>query len=263
MLTPVEISADILRAIKARAEAALGKPVDRAVVTVPAYFDDAARTATSDAARLAGLEVLRLVNEPTAAALAYGLDNSAEGLYAVYDLGGGTFDVSMLRMEKGVFQVKATGGDAALGGDDIDHAVAEHFLAERATHLGGRSITAGEAKQALVVARMAKECLSRQPGGEWMIEIDGQTSLPFPGSRHPGSAGRAVRRADHRHLPGRGGGCRRRASSDIKGVVLVGGSTRMPRCGSAVAELVRHASPWPTSIPTKWWRWARHCRPRP
>ena len=106
------------------------------MVTVPAYFDDAARTATRDAARLAGLEVLRLVNEPTAAALAYGLDEGVEGLYAVYDLGGGTFDVSLLRLQKGVFQVLATGGDAALGGDDFDHAVAEHFLAERLQRLG-------------------------------------------------------------------------------------------------------------------------------
>ncbi len=130
-LSPVEISADILRAVKARAEASLGHEVKRAVVTVPAYFDDAARTATRDAARLAGLEVLRLVNEPTAAALAYGLDKSVEGLYAVYDLGGGTFDISLLRLEKGVFQVLATGGDAALGGDDFDHAIAEHFLKSR------------------------------------------------------------------------------------------------------------------------------------
>ncbi|HEX4573065.1 MAG TPA: Hsp70 family protein, partial [Dongiaceae bacterium] len=113
-LSPVEISAEILRAAKARAEQALGRPVSRAVVTVPAYFDDAARSATKDAARLAGLEVLRLVNEPTAAALAYGLDKEAEGIFAVYDLGGGTFDISLLRLEKGVFQVLATGGDTAL-----------------------------------------------------------------------------------------------------------------------------------------------------
>ena len=112
--SPVEISAEILKSLRARAEAALDKPVERAVITVPAYFDDAARTATRDAARVAGLEVLRLVNEPTAAALAYGLDKGSEGLYAVYDLGGGTFDFSLLRLEKGVFQVLATGGDAAL-----------------------------------------------------------------------------------------------------------------------------------------------------
>ena len=113
VLSPVEVSAEILRSLKLRAEAALGQAVDRAVVTVPAYFDDSARTATRDAARLAGLEVLRLVNEPTAAALAYGLDSGSEGIYAIYDLGGGTFDISLLRLEKGVFQVLATGGDAA------------------------------------------------------------------------------------------------------------------------------------------------------
>jgi len=155
LLTPVEISAEILRAARARAEQDLGRPVGRAVITVPAYFDDAARSATKDAARLAGLEVLRLVNEPTAAALAYGLDKAAEGIFAVYDLGGGTFDISLLRLEKGVFQVLATGGDTALGGDDFDHAVAERFLAER-----GGEISAGEAKQALVLARKAKEALS-------------------------------------------------------------------------------------------------------
>src|SRR5258708_14859822 len=113
----VEISAEIVKALRARAEAALDKPVERAVITVPAYFDDAARTATRDAARVAGLEVLRLVNEPTAAALAYGLDKRSEGLYAVYDLGGGTFHFSLLRLEKGVFQVLATGGHTAPGGD--------------------------------------------------------------------------------------------------------------------------------------------------
>ena len=132
-LSPVEISADILRGLKERAEEALGGEVRKAVITVPAYFDDAARTATRDAARLAGLEVLRLVNEPTAAALAYGLDEGAEGLYAIYDLGGGTFDVSLLRMQTGVFQVRSTGGDAALGGDDFDHVIAERLMAERGT----------------------------------------------------------------------------------------------------------------------------------
>ena len=235
VLTPVEISADILRAVKARAEAALGQGVDKAVVTVPAYFDDAARTATKDAARLAGLEVLRLVNEPTAAALAYGLDNAAEGLYAVYDLGGGTFDVSLLRMEKGVFQVKATGGDAALGGDDVDHAVAEHFLAERAGELGEQTITAGEAKQALMVGRIAKECLTRQPQGEWMIEVDGKPS------RH--HLDRATLDSLAEPFVARTIAiCRGVVEdagievADIHGVVLVGGSTRMPLVRARVAE---------------------------
>ncbi len=236
VLTPVEISADILRAIRGRAEAALGRAVDRAVVTVPAYFDDAARTATKDAARLAGLEVLRLVNEPTAAALAYGLDNGAEGLYAVYDLGGGTFDISLLRMEKGVFQVKATGGDAALGGDDIDHAVAEYFLAERTANLGEQTITAGEAKQALMVARLGKECLSRKMGGEWMIEVDGKPSRHF---LDRATLDRLATPFIERTLEI----CRGvledagATAADIHGVVLVGGSTRMPLVRAKVAEM--------------------------
>ncbi len=121
--SPVEISAAILRALRERAEKQLGGPIDGAVVTVPAYFDDAQRQATKDAAQLAGLNVLRLLNEPTAAAIAYGLDNAAEGVYAVYDLGGGTFDISILKLSRGVFEVLATNGDSALGGDDFDHRV--------------------------------------------------------------------------------------------------------------------------------------------
>ncbi|WP_221931016.1 Fe-S protein assembly chaperone HscA [Telmatospirillum sp. J64-1] len=234
-LTPVEVSADILRALKAKAEESLDGTVGRAVITVPAYFDDAARSATKDAAKLAGIEVLRLVNEPTAAALAYGLDNAAEGLYAVYDLGGGTFDISLLRMEKGVFQVLATGGDAALGGDDFDHEVAEYFLAERARELGEAQITPDEAKQALMTARLAKECLSSRDSGEWVIEVDGRQS---------------------RHVLDRNGFealiaaevdrtielCRNVLEDagvqpqDVHGVVLVGGSTRVPLVRRRVAE---------------------------
>src|SRR5512143_3987705 len=128
--SPVEVSAEILRALRVRAEASLGGPLAGAVVTVPAYFDDAQRQATKDAARLAGLEVLRLLNEPTAAAIAYGLDNASEGTYAVYDLGGGTFDVSILRLSKGVFEVLATNGDSQLGGDDMDRVLAEEVLSQ-------------------------------------------------------------------------------------------------------------------------------------
>jgi molecular chaperone HscA len=235
-LTPIEISADILRAVKARAEAILDTKVDRAVVTVPAYFDDAARSATKDAARLAGLEVLRLVNEPTAAALAYGLDNQSEGLYAVYDLGGGTFDISLLRMEKGVFQVRATGGDAALGGDDFDHAIAEHFLAERAETLGKAVITSSEAKQALATARMAKECLSSSNWGEWVIEVDGTPSrhrmerTVFESLAEPFIA-RTIRICQG-VLADAGVD-----AADVQGVVLVGGSTRVPLVRQRVAEL--------------------------
>jgi len=235
-LSPVEISADILRAVKARAEASLGHAVTRAVVTVPAYFDDGARTATRDAARLAGLEVLRLVAEPTAAALAYGLDSGAEGLYAVFDLGGGTFDISLLHLEKGVFQVRATGGDAALGGDDIDHRVAEHFLAERARALGGAHPTQAEVKQVLAAARLAKECLSAQLRGEWVIELGSTMSRhPFDRAALEQIAEPFVARtvaltkavlADAAVAP-----------SEVKGVVLVGGSTRMPIVRRAVAAL--------------------------
>ena len=236
-LSPVEISAEILKALKRQAEAALGHEVSRAVVTVPAYFDDAARSATKDAARLAGLEVLRLVNEPTAAALAYGLDRGAEGLYVVYDLGGGTFDISVLRLEKGVFQVLATGGDSALGGDDFDHAVAEKFLAERGPVLGAQTLSPAEVAAALSTARLAKECLSTQHGdGTWYIEAGGEVSchrldragleaLIAPLVDRTISLCRGVL-DDARIDP-----------SGIKGVVLVGGSTRVPLVRRKVAEL--------------------------
>jgi molecular chaperone HscA len=233
-LTPVEVSAEILKALRDRAEQHLGGRVGQAVITVPAYFDDAARTATKDAARLAGLEVLRLVNEPTAAALAYGLDQGAEGLYAVYDLGGGTFDVSLLRMEKGVFQVLATGGDAALGGDDFDHAIAEAFLAERKQRLGEETLTTGEVKMALMSARLAKECLSTQTTGSWVIDAgDSQTSHTLSRDQLEALiepfAARTIRicegvLADAQVSP-----------QQIRGVVLVGGSTRVPLVRRSVA----------------------------
>ena len=236
-LTPVEVSAEILRTLKERAERHLGREVTKAVVTVPAYFDDGARTATRDAARLAGLEVLRLVNEPTAAALAYGLDKGVEGLYAVYDLGGGTFDISILRLQKGVFQVLATGGDAALGGDDFDQAIAEAFLAQRGERDAGTvALSGAEVKTALAAARLAKECLSRQDTGEWMLEAGGTFS------RH---------RLDRTHLEELIAPlvdrtiaiCREVLlegsldAADIKGVVLVGGSTRVPLVRRRVTEL--------------------------
>ncbi len=235
-LSPVEISAEILKSLKRQAEAALGREVARAVVTVPAYFDDAARSATKDAAKLAGLEVLRLVNEPTAAALAYGLDRGAEGLYAVYDLGGGTFDVSLLRLEKGVFQVLATGGDSALGGDDFDHAVAEKFLAERAESLGKPAPTPAEAASVLATTRLVKECLSQHTEGDWWIELAGQASrhrltraefeeLITPFINRTLALCRGVLE-DARLTP-----------SGVQGVVLVGGSTRIPLVRRKVAEL--------------------------
>ena len=230
-LTPVEISGHILTALKERAEGLLNRDVSRAVITVPAYFDDAARTATKDAARLAGLEVLRLVNEPTAAALAYGLDKGAEGLYAIYDLGGGTFDISVLRMEKGVFQVLATSGDAALGGDDFDHAIAEHFL----KGWDGEKLSSGQVKQAVATARQVKEDLSTYDEGTWGFELSGQQRAhtmdrtTFEGLIEPLVA-RTIRIcADVMEDAGTG-------PQDIQGVVLVGGSTRVPLVLRRVAE---------------------------
>jgi len=227
VLSPVEISADILRALKDRAEEKLDASVGRAVITVPAYFDDAARTATRDAAQLAGLEVLRLVNEPTAAALAHGLDTGSEGLYAVYDLGGGTFDISLLKMRKGVFQVLATGGDSALGGDDFDHAIAEYFLGERAKVPGRTEMTGAEVKMALTTARLAKECLSHQEEGTWALEIDGERSThkltrEILNGLVAALVDRTIRACDQA-LEDAGVD-----PEEVGGVVLVGGSTRVP-----------------------------------
>jgi molecular chaperone HscA len=233
-LTPVEISADILRALKERSEDQLKQKVEKAVITVPAYFDDAARTATKDAAKLAGLQVLRLVNEPTAAALAYGLDKEAEGLYAVYDLGGGTFDISLLRMEKGVFQVLATGGDAALGGDDFDHAIADHFLTQRREGLGETELSAAEVKVALMTGRLAKECLTTEEGGEWMLNAgDQQTKHTLDRATFNELIAPDVKRTIkicHEVLTEGG-----YDPMDVKGVVLVGGSTRVPLVREQVA----------------------------
>lgn len=218
--SPVEISADILRALKTRAEAALGQPVERAVITVPAYFDDAARTATRDAARVAGLEALRLVNEPTAAALAYGLDKGVEGLYAIYDLGGGTFDVSLLRLEKGVFQVLATGGDAALGGDDFDRALAELLHADLDSPGAVRSV--------LLAARAAKEELTTKDSVEVLSQRVSRQDLEAV------IAPLVRRTADIcvRVLSDAGVG-----NEEVRGVVLVGGSTRVPAVRRAVEQV--------------------------
>lgn len=234
-LSPVEVSAEILRACKARAEATLGQDVTRAVITVPAYFDDAARTATRDAARIAGLDVLRLVNEPTAAALAYGLDHAVEGLYAVYDLGGGTFDFSLLKLEKGVFQVLATGGDTALGGDDFDRLLAEHVLSERRANGVNADLDSNDAKLILADARRIKEGLSDNAGADWRVTLNGVVSS----HRLTGSAFEAMIAP----LIGRtieiSRGVLSEAGVDaeeVKGVVLVGGSTRVPAVRNAVAQ---------------------------
>ena len=236
-LSPVEISADILRACKRRAELALDREVHRAVITVPAYFDDAARTATRDAARAAGLEVLRLVNEPTAAALAYGLDRAVEGLYAVYDLGGGTFDFSLLRLEKGVFQVLSTGGDAQLGGDDFDRLLAEAILEERRASGLTAPLSQAETRALLSSARAVKEALTDRDAASVQVEAGGSPSSHImTRTRFDAIIEALIRRtieitqgviADAKITAG-----------DINGVVLVGGSTRVPSVRDAVARLI-------------------------
>jgi len=168
--TAVEISADILKVLKLRGEQTLGDKLEGAVITVPAYFDDAQRQATKDAAKLAGINVLRLLNEPTAAAVAYGLDSGAEGVVAVYDLGGGTFDVSIMQLKQGVFEVLSTGGDSALGGDDFDHAIAEWVIAQAG--LNANDLSAGTLRLILQEACAAKENLSEQEQSEITIKFD-------------------------------------------------------------------------------------------
>jgi molecular chaperone HscA len=230
--SPVEVSAEILAALRQRAEDTFDDDVFGAVITVPAYFDDAQRQATKDAAQLAGLHVLRLINEPTAAAIAYGLENGAEGLYAVYDLGGGTFDVSLLRLSAGVFEVVATGGDSALGGDDFDAALAEWALAEA----GREAQTPQDRRAILLAARAAKEKLSSVDhvvlacplaGGELAVRVDRARleAIARPLVARTLAAVRKVLRDARTDL------------SEVKGVVLVGGSTRMPIVREAVRGL--------------------------
>lgn len=233
-LTPVEISADILRALKARAEAALEREITQAVITVPAYFDDAARAATKDAAKLAGLEVLRLVNEPTAAALAYGLDNASEGLYAVYDLGGGTFDVSLLKMEKGVFQVLATGGDAMLGGDDFDQVIAEYLIGK---YCAGITLNQEDITALLAVARRAKEYLTDHEEGQFPVIVAGQEKQ-FTLHREELDVCIdpliSVTLGIFSSVLDDAGVTR----ADLHGVVMVGGSTRVPLVQTLVEEFI-------------------------
>ena len=228
-VTPVQVSAEILKNLKASAEKALGKDVTKAVITVPAYFDDAARTATKDAAKLAGLEVLRLINEPTAAALAYGLDKGVEGIYAIFDLGGGTFDISLLKLEQGLFQVLATAGDTQLGGDDFDQAIAAWVLAETTT--GDSSLESGEVGSLIALARTAKHTLTTETYAE--ITFHGKSLRlsrnQFESLIQPYLA-KAVEVCEQAIADAK------LTRHDIHGVVLVGGSTRVPAVRDAVRE---------------------------
>jgi molecular chaperone HscA len=231
--SPVEVSAEILASLRQRAEDSFDSDLFGAVVTVPAYFDDAQRQATKDAAQLAGLNVLRLLNEPTAAAIAYGLDNGAEGLYAIYDLGGGTFDISLLRLSRGVFEVVAVGGDSALGGDDYDHALAAHLLAATG-HPPMEALSATDKRQVLVAARAAKEALSSSDQvpvscelsvGRLAIDVDVrdfEAATAALTDRSIQLLRRVLRDAKVK-------------SGEVEGVVMVGGSTRMPQVRRAVA----------------------------
>lgn len=221
--SPVEVSAEILKTLAKRAETQLGGELTGAVITVPAYFDDAQRQATKDAARLANLSVLRLLNEPTAAALAYGLDNGAEGVYLVYDLGGGTFDVSLLKLSRGVFEVLGTGGNAALGGDDFDHAVVDWVVSQ----LGSVELTAEDRRQLLDRAKAAKEALTDAPETVLKLELSSGT--------HAFTLTRVIfdqltkSLVDETLEAVANVLCDAKLEKDqIKGVVLVGGSTRMP-----------------------------------
>jgi molecular chaperone HscA len=233
--SPVEISAEILKVLAARATASLGGELTGAVITVPAYFDDAQRQATKDAARLAGLNVLRLLNEPTAAAIAYGLDNAAEGVYAVFDLGGGTFDISILRLSKGVFEVLATNGDAALGGDDFDHRVFCWVLEKAKLP----PLSAQDTRLLLTKSREAKEALTlhgiahvtAKLGAGDVVDVTMTTEI-FTGltqtlvAKTLGPTRKALRDANL-------------AIEEVKGVVMVGGATRMPQIQRAVAGLFK------------------------
>ena len=233
--SPVQVSAEILAVLRKRAEAALGGPLTGVVITVPAYFDDAQRQATKDAARLAGLNVLRLLNEPTAAAIAYGLDKAAEGIFAIYDLGGGTFDISILRLSRGVFEVLATGGDSSLGGDDFDHAIADWFCRQHAIS-GLAALPPASQRSLLMAARNAKEALSQAQTTMFTLCHADSTAQQAILSRAQFSelgaplihrtiaaTRRALRDADL-------------TTADITGVVMVGGSTRMPMAHHAVRD---------------------------
>jgi molecular chaperone HscA len=230
--SPVEVSAEILARLRQLAEDSFSDDIEGAVITVPAYFDDAQRQATKDAAQLAGIEVLRLLNEPTAAALAYGLDHGSEGVYAIFDLGGGTFDISILRLSKGVFEVLSTGGDSALGGDDFDHALMQFILQET----GQAELSSGDQRSLILKCRDVKETLSSHPAVLFEFTFANGHAIQKSISQEDFakmtqslvtkallSVKKAVRDAEI-------------DLEEIQGVVMVGGATRMPNIQDAVAK---------------------------
>jgi molecular chaperone HscA len=231
--SPVEVSAEILATLRYRAEDTFDDEVFGAVITVPAYFDDAQRQATKDAAQLAGINVLRLINEPTAAAIAYGLDNASEGVYAIYDLGGGTFDISILRLSQGVFEVVSTGGDSALGGDDYDRALVQWVLDKAG--VAADTLTPGDKAALLQTARACKEALSATDSVAFSARLtranvqfdmkaaDFEAATASLTQRTLTAVRKALRDAELN-------------KDDIEGVVLVGGSTRMPQVRRAVGS---------------------------
>ena len=233
--SPVEVSAEILATLRYRAEDTFNDDLHGAVITVPAYFDDAQRQATKDAAQMAGINVLRLINEPTAAAIAYGLDNASEGIYAVFDLGGGTFDISVLRLTRGVFEVMATGGDSALGGDDYDHALADAALASMGLQDVQAGLSAEDKTRLKSAARTAKEALTSvsEVALSWthsdqshelkVTRTKFEEATAALTARCMSAVKKAMRDAKVK-------------ADDIQGVVMVGGSTRMPQVQEAVAN---------------------------
>jgi molecular chaperone HscA len=232
--SPVEVSAEILATLRYRAEDTFNDDLHGAVITVPAYFDDAQRQATKDAAQMAGINVLRLINEPTAAAIAYGLDNGSEGIYAVFDLGGGTFDISILRLTRGVFEVMATGGDSALGGDDYDHALADAALASIGLADVQAGLSAEDKTRLKAAARVAKEALT--------TSSDVSLVWPHAAQSHEVKVTRSQFNEATAALTARCMSAVKKAlrdakikADDIQGVVMVGGSTRMPQVQEAVA----------------------------
>ncbi len=230
--SPVEVSAEILATLRYRAEDTFNDDLYGAVITVPAYFDDAQRQATKDAAQLAGLNVLRLINEPTAAAIAYGLDHASEGLFAIYDLGGGTFDISILRLTRGVFEVLSTGGDSALGGDDYDRALADWVL-----NTVGRQVHSAQDKASVMVAaRACKEALSDQLQVMFQAPLsDGDVSLAVDRAHFEAATSALTQRtlsAVRKALRDA-----KVSATEVQGVVMVGGSTRMPHVQQAVGQL--------------------------